>query len=261
MTAGGTGAPGSGSHSERSHGKGPREPGTPGYVPDRALAVYAHPDDPFVSCGGTLARWAGSGCAVSILICTKGEKGSADPAEDTAALARLRQDEARAAARSIGCNEPLFLDYPDGELVDDLELVGSIVRAVRELKPEALVCPDPTAFFFGDGYVNHRDHRIVGTACLDAISPAAALPLYFPGAVAAHQVRCAFISGTLAPTLWIDITGTIDAKVASILHHESQLRGEQHDSTAAIIRARAGEDGRVAGLDYAESFRFMHLAT
>ena len=30
-------------------------------VPARALAVFAHPDDPEVSCGGTLARWAAPG--------------------------------------------------------------------------------------------------------------------------------------------------------------------------------------------------------
>ena len=29
-------------------------------VPARALAVYAHPDDPEVACGGTLAHWAGA---------------------------------------------------------------------------------------------------------------------------------------------------------------------------------------------------------
>ena len=35
-------------------------------VPDRVLAVYAHPDDPDVSCGGTLARWAGGGAEVHV---------------------------------------------------------------------------------------------------------------------------------------------------------------------------------------------------
>ncbi|MBV9412933.1 MAG: PIG-L family deacetylase, partial [Acidimicrobiia bacterium] len=44
-------------------------------IPARVLGVYAHPDDPEISCGGTLARWAKSGAEVHVLICTRGEKG------------------------------------------------------------------------------------------------------------------------------------------------------------------------------------------
>src|SRR5436309_12170578 len=45
-----------------------------------ALAVYAHPDDPEISAGGTLARWAEAGASVWVLITTRGEKGTRDPA-------------------------------------------------------------------------------------------------------------------------------------------------------------------------------------
>ncbi len=48
-------------------------------VPARALAIYAHPDDPDVSCGGTLAVWAKAGCEVTVLLCTDGGKGSPRP--------------------------------------------------------------------------------------------------------------------------------------------------------------------------------------
>ena len=45
-------------------------------VPASALAVYAHPDDPEISCGGTLAKWATAGCRVTVLVTTRGEKGT-----------------------------------------------------------------------------------------------------------------------------------------------------------------------------------------
>ncbi len=54
-------------------------------VPRRALAIYAHPDDPDVSCGGTLAAWSAAGCEVHTLICTDGGKGTADPGRDPSA--------------------------------------------------------------------------------------------------------------------------------------------------------------------------------
>ncbi|MHB1784049.1 MAG: PIG-L deacetylase family protein, partial [Acidimicrobiales bacterium] len=51
-------------------------------APTRALAIYAHPDDAEVSCGGTLARWSAAGCEVEVVVCTRGDKGSTDPAVD-----------------------------------------------------------------------------------------------------------------------------------------------------------------------------------
>ena len=71
-------------------------------VPARALAVGAHPDDIEFGCGGTLAKWAGSGCEIHHLVCTDGSKGSWDPSADTAQLIVTRQEEQRAAARELG---------------------------------------------------------------------------------------------------------------------------------------------------------------
>ena len=57
-------------------------------TPGRVLAVYAHPDDPEISAGGTLARWAAAGAEVHSLVTTKGDKGTSDPDADTDASSR-----------------------------------------------------------------------------------------------------------------------------------------------------------------------------
>src|SRR5437868_10575308 len=90
-------------------------------TPACVLAVYAHPDEPETSAGGTLARWADAGADVHVLITTRGDKGSNDPAADTEALARTRVQETAAAALVLGVT-PHHLDHPDGELADDLAL-------------------------------------------------------------------------------------------------------------------------------------------
>src|SRR5437870_13031855 len=84
-------------------------------VPSRVLAVYAHPDDPEISAGGTLARWADAGADVHVLITTRGDKGSSDPDADTEALARTRVNETLAASRVLGVT-PHHRDHPDGDL-------------------------------------------------------------------------------------------------------------------------------------------------
>lgn len=226
--------------------------------PERVLAIYAHPDDPDVSCGGTLAAWAKAGCEVRILLCTDGGKGSRDPLADPTALAALRAEEAAAAAERLGVAGQESLNYPDGELGDDADLRGALVAAVRAHRPEVVLCPDPTAVFFGQDYFNHRDHRIIGMAVLDAVSPAAALPHYFPAAGPAHQVSTVLLSGTLEPDVWVDISSTVDVKGEAVACHRSQFPdGVEWASTA--VRLGAEDAGRQAGVAYAEAFRRLRL--
>ena len=227
-------------------------------VPERALAIYAHPDDADISCGGTLARWAESGASVHVVVCTTGDKGSSDPATDPAELARTRADEVRRAAEALGIAAPVLLGHPDGELYDERGLVAELVGQVRRLRPEVVVCPDPTAVFFGQHYYNHRDHRTVGWAALDAVSPAAAQPHYFPETGSAHQVSAVLLSGTIEPDVWVDISATLERKTRAVLCHESQLSGGGEWFRAAV-RQRAEDGGREAGVRHAEGFRRLWL--
>lgn len=229
-----------------------------GEVPPRVLAVYAHPDDPDVSCGGTLARWSGAGAEVHVLICTNGDKGTTDPDVDPAHLAARRAEECAAAAEVLGLAGQHLLGHPDGELVDDAAFRASLVGWVRRLRPCTVLGPDPTAVIFGEDYFNHRDHRTAGIALLDALSPAAALPHYFPEAGAAHQVETALLSGTLEPTVWVDVTGTIGDKVAAVSCHASQFADDGAWARDAV-RQRAEAEGRRAGVAFAEGFRRLRL--
>src|SRR5207245_7963351 len=94
-------------------------------VPASARAVYAHPDDAEVSCGGTLARWTAAGADVHVCICTQGDKGSSDPATDPGELTVRRRAEVEAAAKVLGLAGHHHLDVPDGELEETLELRAS----------------------------------------------------------------------------------------------------------------------------------------
>jgi LmbE family N-acetylglucosaminyl deacetylase len=228
-------------------------------APGRALAVYAHPDDPDVSCGGTLAQWSAAGSDVHVCLCCDGDKGSLDPSADGETLVRHRRQETEAAGREIGVGAHHWLGYRDGEVDDSSELRGRLVALVRRLRPDAVLAPDPTSVFFGPNYINHRDHRMVGWAVLDAVSPAAANPHYFPRAGDAFQVPVLYLSGTLEPDTWVDITATIEAKAAALACHASQI-GPSGEWLGNVVRERAVEAGRLAGVRYAEAFRKLVLA-
>jgi len=227
-------------------------------VPDVVLAVYAHPDDADVGAGGTLARWASSGCAVHLVVCTDGGRGTKDPALSPEVLAEQRRSELADATAIIGITSHEVLGLPDGELSDGPDLRAELVARIRRVRPEAVLGHDPTAVFFGQDYFNHRDHRVAGWALLDACAPASALPHYFPEAGPAHQVGVVYLSGTLEPDVWVDVTGTIEVKAAAVECHRSQFPGGDGWAGAAV-RGRAEEEGRRAGVAFAEGFRRVRL--
>lgn len=227
-------------------------------APRRALAVYAHPDDPEISAGGTLARWAAEGTEVWLLVTTRGDKGTNDPTADRDALAKIRVAETSASVELLGLAGHRHLDHDDGELQDDRSLCADICRVVRELRPDVVLCPDPTAVFFGDRYFNHRDHRVTGWATLDALAPAAGNPHYFADqladGLAVHHVREVYLSGTLEPNCWVDISAHLERKIDALFCHASQLV-DAGDWFREFLRERAEAGGREAGVRYAEGFR------
>jgi len=225
--------------------------------PAVVLAVYAHPDDPDVSCGGTLAKWCRAGSEVHVLICTDGGKGTLDPTMTAPRLAEVRKKEIADAGEVIGVFGQHLLGHPDGELDEDV-LRREIVYWIRRIRPDIVICPDPTAVFFGNSYFNHRDHRSVGWAALDAISPSASLPLYFPDTGPPHRVGAVYLSGTLEPNHWVDISSTIEFKCAAISCHVSQL-SDGGELEQEAVRQRAQAEGRAAGMTYAEAFRVLEL--
>jgi LmbE family N-acetylglucosaminyl deacetylase len=227
-------------------------------TPGVALAVYAHPDDADVGCGGTLARWAKVGTAVHLIVCTDGGKGTSDPTMQPKKLAAERAAELEASSALIGITSVDNLGFRDGELTDSEEFRGTLVARVRELRPDVVCGHDPSAIFFGQDYFNHRDHRIAGLALLDAVAPAAALPHYFPDAGRPHQVSSVLLSGTLEPDDWVDVSDTIETKAAAVECHRSQFAG-QSGWAGEAVRQRAAEEGRRAGVAYAEGFRRLTL--
>ena len=227
--------------------------------PGIAMAVYAHPDDADVAAGGVMAYWAAQGCAVHLVVVCDGSKGAHGSQTNPARLREVRRGELQLAADLMGVSEVHVLEVPDGDVTNNDELRATLVGLIRRVRPEVVLGPDPTATFFGGVYVNHRDHREAGWALLDAVAPAAAMPLYYPEQGAAHQVEWLLLSGTHEPDVVIDVASSIDVKVKAVLAHHSQT-GDDAEGVSDVVRGRAAQAGRTMGLSYAEAFRSVELA-
>ena len=225
----------------------------------RILVVVAHPDDAEFGCGGSVAHWVADGREVFYCVITNGNRGSDDPAMTPERLAAIREDEQRAAARALGVTDVLFLGYPDGELEDTREARRDVIRAIRRFRPDRVVTQNP--FPSLNPYSGHRDHRHAGRLALDAVYPFARDRMHFPELLAEgwqpHKVREVYLMGSDEPDTFVDITGTIDRKLAALRCHASQLK--DFAAVEARVRERAADLGKPQGYTYAEAFRAIHL--
>jgi LmbE family N-acetylglucosaminyl deacetylase len=221
-------------------------------VPKSALVIMAHPDDAEFTVAGTVAKWAQAGCEIVYVLCTNGNAGTHEPGMTREKIAAIREEEQRAACQVLGVKDVVFLRHDDGTLQPTLELRRDLVRLIRYFKPEAVITEDPTALFYGDDYINHPDHRAAGQAAIDAVAPAAAMPLLWPEEGEPHRVRQMYVGGSDKPNVWIDLSDTLEIKIEALRRHKSQM-GEWDPSE--MIRKWAAETGKQKGLAWAESFR------
>jgi LmbE family N-acetylglucosaminyl deacetylase len=233
------------------------------YVPKRAMNIHAHPDDQEFSVGGTLAKWSQAGCEIISVIITSGDSGSNDPAKDGShkqELAELREQEQLAANAILGIAQTVFLHYPDGELEPTIALRKDLARLIRQFKPDVVLTGNPEAWFYGDEYINHPDHRAAAQAACEAVFPSAGSRLMFTDLLAAgyepHDVQRLYIHGTEKSNTWVDITETMDAKIKALQQHVSQINP---DEVGKWMTEWAEEDGKDHGMKYAESFKVMVL--
>jgi LmbE family N-acetylglucosaminyl deacetylase len=233
------------------------------FIPKSAMSIHAHPDDQEFTVAGTLAKWAQAGCEVISVILTSGDGGSNDPAHDASykpTLARIREDEQSAANELIGIKQTIYMQLPDGELEPTVALRKELTKIIRTYKPEVVVTGDPQGVFYGNGYINHPDHRAAAQLATYAVFPSAGSRLVFADLLAEgfepHNVKRLYLHGPEKPDTWIDISEGIDTKVAALKKHASQLGDWDPEK---MIREWAAEEGKEKELKYAEAYKVMIL--
>lgn len=225
----------------------------------KALVVFAHPDDGEFGAGGTMAKWAAEGKQVWMCVISNGAMGSNNPDVARDDLIALREREQRAAAEAAGLREPIFLGYEDGYLEDSHEIRRDIIREMRRLKPDVVVGPDPSTFYAEQRYLNHPDHRAAGLAFSAAVNPGASTtPLYrselYDKGFEPHALRACLLMATTNPDYYVDISAHMEAKVAALRAHHSQI-GNYDIEERVRQMARATAERGATGFEYAEAFK------
>jgi len=227
--------------------------------PERAMVIFAHPDDAEIGSGGVIARWVAAGCEVTYVLCTNGSAGTADRSLSPEQLVDQRAAEQRAAADFMGVKNVVMLRNPDGGLEDCREFRGDIVRAIRMYRPHTVFVHDPHRI---KGF-QHRDHRIAGVVATDAVYPFARDHLHFPEHITddglePHKVRELWYWGPDQPDVIVDVSRFVDKQIAALIRHESQMPGfnvAQGQTIGDRVKTGAADLAKGYGFKYGAVFR------
>jgi N-acetylglucosamine malate deacetylase 1 len=203
------------------------------YVGRTVLALGAHPDDIELGIGGTIAVLTKAGIKVVMAIVSV-------PADyDT------RVAEAKRSSAILGCELRILMEGGCRRIEDtkNYRLVAMLDAVVREFEPAAILTHGPTDF--------HRDHVTIYHATTST-QRIAQFDLYSYVPTMTRPVPVAF-----EPNAYVDISGTIETKLAAIAAHQSQFysRGLAFEFYRDIARL----SGRLVGADYAEGLQISKL--
>ena len=243
----------------------PLPSGPAGHV-ERALCVFAHPDDVDFGSAGTVAGWTAAGTEVTYCIVTDGDAGGFDetPRDQVGPLRRAEQ---RVAAAAVGVTDVRFLGYSDGRLELTLDLRRDISRVIRQVRPQRVPTSSPERWWDRVA-ASHPDHMTVGESTLRAVYPDARNPFAFPElladeGLAAWTVDEVWLGGSPRADHAVEVTDVVARKWAALSSHVSQVghwpEGQLEQFVGGWMRQTAERFGLAPGC-LAEAFQVVHTA-
>lgn len=195
---------------------------------NRAVGVFAHPDDEAIIIGGTLIQLTEMGWETHLICATKGEASTAYDRDYVKQedLGPVRTQELLKAAEILGVKEVQFLDYRDATLVDqdEAEAVAKLAERLNALQPELIYT------FEVNGISHHPDHKTIHRWMMRLLQDG--LLNYAPQAVylatvdnRAGRLKNGKLMGSPIEeiTTIIDIERVAAQKAKAILAHRTQL--------------------------------------
>ena len=203
----------------------------------RLICVSPHPDDETLGCGGTLARAAGSGTQIMVVLLTRGERESGPDTPDPSGLAEVRNAEFHDALTVLGVQRSQFIGGRDTMVSADApSLTRNLAEIITDFGPEIILMPSPRDA--------HGDHRAAAAIVEKAArnSPVAA--------------------GLFAYEVWnpvdashiVDISAVVATKRRALDCYKARLRSHDLDDAILALNRYRAQFGLLAPGSSAEAF-------
>ena len=213
----------------------------------RILVIAAHPDDEVLGMGGTIAMHATVHQDAVRIVCVTDGSSTQYPGDE--ANRAQKEEEARAAAAELGVTDYVHLDLPDMRLdtLPHVDVNRVVEEQIRDFEPTTVYTVHPDV---------NRDHRVLFDSVAVATRPV-------PGQSVRRVLTYAPTSSTewtpsalnwFVPNWFVDVTSTLDRKLASFGHYRTEARPYPHPRSERAIRAAAEFYGASCGCEAAEPF-------
>ena len=205
--------------------------------------IAPHNDDEVLGVGGTMANYAKAGHEVIVCEVTVGDLNKPD--------VQLLRKEAMKAHYVLGVSRTVFMDLPVLHINSMLtkEINARFLKIIQEIAPEIVFLPHK-----GD---MHVDHRAVVEAAMVALRPVSCPSLkviYAYETLSETEWNTPSMDNAFVPTVYSNITETMELKLEAMRCFESQLHDFPHPRSLEALKALAMHRGSTICVPYAEAF-------
>lgn len=216
----------------------------------RIHVVAAHSDDETLGCGGLLALASGRS-EVRVSVLADGVSSRFPTPEDAALMIVDREERAVAALARLGVDDVRFHRLRDNAMDSYplLEVVRAIESDAEGFRADVVLLP-----WTGDLNI---DHELASRAGLTAYRPlpgsTASLVLMYE-ILSSTGLRGGDVAGSFAPSLSVDISGALDAKLEALAAYGDEVPRSPHPRAREAVAALAAHRGHAVGVGAAEAF-------
>ena len=215
---------------------------------DKILVIAAHPDDEVLGCGATIAKHVQEGNKVQVVFLGDGFS-SRDDGDN-------RDNSAESASKVLGCEAPVFLDFPDNQLdtIALLDIVKKIEKVVDDFQPSIIY-----THYFGDLNIDHQiTHKAVMTACRPQPN-FCVKEIYSFETLSATHWQSSSMGNAFSPNCFIDVSDLVDIKMKALQCYDSEMRATPHVRSYKSVEILSKLRGNLVGVENAEAFFLERL--
>ena len=209
----------------------------------KILAIGAHLDDIEIACGGTLGKAVENGHDVKVLIMSK--SGYTNKEGQVQRSDELAVEEGTKALNVLGITNIEILDFPTKDIPWTSEVVNAIDICISDYDPDIIFTHHP--------FDTHQAHAGVSNATISAARRRNTIFFYEPISPSGRSYVA------FKPQLYVDISSTIEKKIASLREHKSEYHKFGGEDWIDGVHARCGFRGYEIGKKYAEAFEVLRI--
>jgi len=215
---------------------------------NKILIIVAHPDDEALGCGATIAKHIKNGDRAQVVFLADGFS-SRDDSDN-------RDVSAEKSSKILGCEKPIFLNFPDNQLdaVPLLEIVKKLEEVINNFQPNIIY-----THHFGDLNIDHQiTHKAVMTACRPQPN-FCVKEIYSFETLSATHWQSSSMGNAFIPNYFVNVNGFMSKKIEALQCYDNEMRAAPHARSYESVENLAKFRGGLAGIKVAEGFFIERL--